>query len=304
MVAELSLQTSSSGLKRNFIHQCLRDSSDLPVFPMILKELEELLSNENVTSHQVADLINTDPVIAGRVLNLANSAYYASGRKNVTDMNLAVGRLGFRLIKTLVYSAVVPDLFRKFVRLDHKKFWKHSLTVAMLARYLIISDKNEKMTMEEAELAYMSGLMHDIGILVYIFIIQGYYTDELTKKLSDGRSLARIEDEAFGINHAELGARYVESKWHLDPSIVDIIRNHHNVDVLYRRKDRVNSAVYIANTICNLYHLPNGVHENIEKENSGYLKTLLDFGYKKDELNKLIEMAKENLASVEALFNN
>ena len=217
---DLIFSSQNKGLKRNFLVQKLKRTIDLPVLPDILNNLDRMLSNPDVTVQQISELINADPVIAGRVLNMANSAYYCAGRKIVSNIDLAVSRLGFKVIRALVYSAVLPDLFKEITELDHLQFWKHSMTVALLSRYLIESEDGYKI--EDADRAYLCGLMHDIGILVFYSILGDKYSELIQSNQEDGWGLHRIEEDEFVLNHADVGSLFVDLHWEVDPKIVDV----------------------------------------------------------------------------------
>jgi HD-like signal output (HDOD) protein len=113
------------------------------------------------------------------------------------------------MVLDMAYSLKLPGLFKKPKGFNQLHFWTHSLGVAYLTRSLAYM---VKIFQEEMEFAYLCGLMHDTGILVFDHLIPDEYSEFLGTIKSSDITLAENEAETFGITHAELGARLIE-KW-------------------------------------------------------------------------------------------
>ena len=116
-------------------------------------------------------------------------------------------RLGIKMFLDLTYTVLLPGVFRKPKNLNQFNFWTHSLGVVYLTRSLA---HIVKISYEEIEFAYICRLMHDVGILVFDHLIPDQYTELLESIKSTDRTLAKHEEETFGITHAELGKRFIE----------------------------------------------------------------------------------------------
>lgn len=177
---------------------------DIPAFPNVLARLNLILNDENADLDDVAKVVMLDPVLSGKVLSYANSSVF--GNVKVDSFSTAVARLGLDELKKIAYSLKVKDVFVKLDMVDIHSFWKHNLSVAelsqRLARYVNVSEAS-------ANLAYFSGLMHDIGIIVFFYIMPGAYLDFL-ENFDGTLPLEQAEMEAFGIDHAELGAFFLK----------------------------------------------------------------------------------------------
>jgi len=295
------LSYPSKWLRRSHVVRAIFTDADIPILPQIVLTLETLLDKQNTGSTEVATLLESEPVIAGRVLHLANSAYYGSGRKDVNSVSAAVSRLGIETIRGLVYSATLPELFHTSgFTFNHMQFWKHSLTVAFLSRDLVLQhDKNAR---ESSDKAYMSGLMHDLGILLFAKAMPDHY-ERITVEGPDlGVDLFYVEDEVLGIDHSELSAMYVERNWKMDPEIVQAIRLHHKSPSKHPRSHPFSMELYVANAICAVYGIGNGALKNIRHENLGLLATLADLGYDMEQLERMLKMALEGVESIEGML--
>lgn len=75
----------------------------LPSLPQISRKLEDRLQDDYATLHEIASIVASDSAIVTRVLQLANSAYFRRNAE-VTDVQSAISRLGFELIRSLVLT--------------------------------------------------------------------------------------------------------------------------------------------------------------------------------------------------------
>jgi HD-like signal output (HDOD) protein len=280
----------------------LRGVRDLPSLPDIIRQLHALLENPTASAGQVASLLEAEPVLAGKVLHLANSAFYGAGRKTLSDISLAVNRLGFESILGLVYSAVLPQLFGGSKGMDHLQFWRHSITVALLSReYLLHREENDMNTVEQA---YVAGLMHDIGILVFLRGLGDHYRRMVSEHFDTGMELATIEDEAYAITHAEVGANFIEHDWKLDRAVVRAVAHHHDSFEEVPRPDPVALAVHIANTVCTVYGISNGLLADARHQHMGMLMRLGVHGLEQEEMETMLEKAKNGMAAVDSMITN
>ena len=184
----------------------IEEKGDLPPLPDILINLENRVNDPDCDVLEISGIIETEPVLSGRLIQLSNSVLFGGGREKTEDLNDAVMRLGVKMVLDMAYSLKLPGLFHKPKGFNQLDFWTHSLGVAYLTRSLAyIVDISE----EEIEFAYLCGLMHDVGILVFDHLISEEYTEFLKKIKSSDLTLAENETQTFGITHAELGARFI-----------------------------------------------------------------------------------------------
>ncbi len=295
------LSYPSKWLRRSHVMRAIFSETELPVLPQIIRSLENLLSQPKAGSGDVAILLESDPVIAGRVVHLANSAYYGSGRNDVASVSRAVSRLGMQTVRSLVYAAALPELFHsKGFAFNHKAFWRHSLTVAFLTRDLVL--QKDKNAVDTADHGYLAGLMHDLGILLFAKAIPEQYDKITTKSPDIGRDLFFVEEQMLGIDHSEVGANFIERNWKIDPEIVQGVRLHHNHPKEHPASHPYSEQVFVANAVCSVYGITNGALKSIRNENLGLLTTLAELGWDFEQLERLITMANENVADVEALL--
>jgi len=99
---------------------------DLPSFPEAAARLQHVLSDESVNSERVARVVSSDAGLAARILTMANSTLLSRGGPPVTDLKVAITRIGYEHIRTaaLAYATAqlqrAPDL--KHIRPYLEKF--------------------------------------------------------------------------------------------------------------------------------------------------------------------------------------
>ncbi|WP_114972120.1 HDOD domain-containing protein [Rhodoferax ferrireducens] len=193
----------------------------LPSMPQILLKLIELCQADEAGMAELAKLIANDAGMTTKVLTVANSAAYHRGGRKV-GLVQALSVLGADMIKTLVISECVFQTFNGFPHsgsTDLRRFWKHSLTTAVMAREIA-----KKTGYPQAEEAYLAGLLHDVGRLALLAAAPNEYGVYFLAQ--DNENLCAVELRTLQISHADAGAWLIE-RWNLDSFMADSILYHH-----------------------------------------------------------------------------
>ncbi len=242
-------------MRDQIIHE-LSLKADLPPLPDILIRLDQLINDPNVSINAIADLLSTEPALSGKVIQLANSAYYGGGRIDVENLRGAVLRLGLAEIRKMVYAIKLGSMFWDQGIVDQRKFWRHNLGVALLTQKLAARGNAQ---IADREAAYVAGLMHDVGIMVFGYIIPEVYSAFLAKAAEIDKPLHVQEKETFGIDHSELGALYIQRWWKIEQAVELAVAQHH---FPIHRDDEfrlIGQLVNVANAICNNQGYENGI---------------------------------------------
>jgi putative nucleotidyltransferase with HDIG domain len=136
------------------------DQLVLPPFPVVASKCLNLLRLPDFDLPEAALIIETDPILAARLLRLANSAAMG-GRGTMTTIIAAVTRLGAQKLRAFLVEASAARLFesndRRIVEAS-RGLWAHSVAVAAVSRDLMSIRGGG-----DPEMAYLGGLLHDIG---------------------------------------------------------------------------------------------------------------------------------------------
>ena len=196
-------------------------STRLPVMPQILLKLVEICQNDDTGMSTLAGLIARDPGLTGKVLSVANSSAYHRGSRPA-GLEAALATLGTNMIRTLVINESVMQVFNHLTHAngtDLRAFWKHSLTVATLARE--IATRSGYTSPDEA---YLAGLLHDVGRLALLATATKEYAF-IFFALDDDK-LGDMEKSLLNVTHTEAGA-ILADRWNLDSFLADSLLYHH-----------------------------------------------------------------------------
>ena len=246
-----------------------------------------LIQDDDFTVSELGRCIEKDPALAMRVLASVNSAKYGVDRR-VSSIQQAVAMLGRRKLRTIVLTFSVIDRLTKGIEARvYTDYWKRSLTTALVANSLA------RLKRIDADDAYTTGLLADVGILLLAQFESDQYLDIFDQN-PHGPQLIEAEQKAFGFDHAELGARLLET-WQFPQDMAMAVGAHHDRDesesqdlaCLVRSGNLMPGAIWIADSdsfhaaydhfvdnfgfnIDSFIILATDVNEMVEEEANGY----------------------------------
>ena len=180
----------------------------LPVVPRVFLQLVNQLKDDRVSIQELADLVEQDPIMASRTLQLANSPYYGNGRA-LDSIREAAMVLGTEGIRRIVLTVGLSSAFVKVPGVALRQFWLDAAITASTARTLACLSST---TAELDEAAYLAGLLHATGhlILCASFPARARALFEHNTHLR-GMDRARVEQAAFGLVHPQVGATWAQT---------------------------------------------------------------------------------------------
>ena len=201
----------------------IETSKNLPTLPHILVKLIKACQDENGSIQDIAKIIRADASMSAKILKLANSSYFRSTEK-IAQIDHALIRMGREAVKNLAISSAVHQVFSKSDIVsngfDLKRFWRHSLTSAVLARMIA-----EKTGYNLPEQAFLAGMIHDIGRLILVTNFPDEYKAVLDGSENSTESIIDREIK-MGAPHTEIGA-WLLGRWNFDSMTIDAVRYHH-----------------------------------------------------------------------------
>lgn len=181
----------------------------LPVFPEISQRVLQLTRDPNSSMTDLADCISKDPVLAMKVLRMANSALYG-GLQEVKDLKTACARLGMKSVANAVQAIASGNLYatqHPAFREHMRDLWRHAVATAHCA--------NEIATMlaePRSDMLFVAGLIHEVGRVLVLDIVGKQYRGVLAT-LHDAPALL---DDLFA-SYSSLVGLHVVQKWGLPP---------------------------------------------------------------------------------------
>lgn len=283
---------------RDLILEKLKIEGYLPPLPDVLIALQRMMNDPDCDVDDVQRLIASDPVLSPRVISLANSAFYGGGRDLAEDIEQAVVRLGVEAVLELCYTAELPGCMKVPQTFGKTRYWKHGLAVAILSRELggkIFSDK------EVLDSCYLAGLVHDIGLLVYDYLVPEQFNQFLitTDLHNSDQPLETLETNFFGINHSELGAAYLQEWWTVSPVVVEALKDHGGLGLEKDQTPTMNRLISTANRIANKYDLGHPFETGHQATDESYLEAL---NMSRKEMDELVDWAQIGILAAESVL--
>ncbi|MBS1827901.1 MAG: HDOD domain-containing protein [Acidobacteria bacterium] len=197
----------------------------LPPFPAVALQALKALSNDAATAPQIERLISTDAVFASSTLHCANSALFALP-KRVLTLRHAIVVLGRDRLRCIVLTSALRSFASApLASKQFKDWWRHSLATAVLSEALA------KASRSNCSGAYIAGLLHDVGRLGLIVRLTREqwrsFVGMAEAPRRAGMSIVEMEQEIFGLDHCELGAR-MTAEWGLPEELTFAARYHHD----------------------------------------------------------------------------
>jgi putative nucleotidyltransferase with HDIG domain len=233
----VEVQSSTVTAGRNGLRERLVEcDAAIPMLPDFAIRVIDMVSDPDVSVRKLSDIVSKDPVLASRLLGLANSAYFAS-MQEISTVQEAIVRMGTGAVRNLVVTVCFYSRMhdRNVYGTRGRPLLEHGIGTAYMARLIA---EHARADVDEA---FMYGLLHDIGKLVILKVVHDSYRQS-------GLVVTPEElDEVMRELHPTVGARVLR-RWHLPSMLDEPIVCHH--DWQAATVDRRKAAItYFANRL-------------------------------------------------------
>lgn len=223
--AGTALRTNGAhdALAFSFVQALARELSkgqvELPSFPNVATQVQRVLADEDVTPLRVVKVVGADPVLAGRIVQCANSVVFNPGGMPILELRSAIARVGLDFVRTLTISFAVMQLKRaeslRGIEKQLDALWLRSVRTSTMA-YVIA----RRLTRLNADTALLSGLLHGIGRL-YILTRAAEHPH-----LFDQPGAYEEIERGW---HANIAKALLES-WRISDEIIQAVGEHEQMD--------------------------------------------------------------------------
>ncbi len=232
------------------VSRAIEGISHIATLPATTLRIIELVGDTTSTAQDLHNVISNDPALCSRILKVVNSAFYGLPRQ-IGSINRAIVLLGLNAVKNIAIAASLTKLFRGgelCPGFSARDLWIHC--VATAAGSKLICDELKLGLSDEA---FLSGLIHDIGIMVEVQAMRPELTqvfEEMTFD-SDGApqcDMREVEQRVLGADHTAFGAGLCET-WKFPKSFSYVTRHHHNPNELPEGHRMLTSIVHVADRL-------------------------------------------------------
>jgi len=187
----------------------------LPSLPEIALYINAALNDQTLNTKKLAQIIQMDPIIAARIVQVANSALYISNGKSETIQS-AIARIGLENIRNIVMGVVLRDLFMPDTEIAVYKmtqFYEHSIRIGVICYELA-----KRIPGFKPDRAFLFGLLHDIGVIP-ILVVADSHTRLAHKESNIDAVLNQLK--------SHIGAMILQ-QWQFDEELVESAKQAYN----------------------------------------------------------------------------
>jgi HD-like signal output (HDOD) protein len=200
-------------VKEELQKQLLQDYRDgrlaLPSMPEVAWRIRDAVGREDRSLGEVARLVQLDPALAARLVQIANSPRYRTAHP-VKDCLGAVTRLGIEATRNLATSLALRNVYQgdnAAVRRYLREAWLESCRVGAVCQVLASVTPGLK-----PDRALLAGLVHNIGVLPAL-----QYFERFPELMDDSGRL----DEVVAWVRGHLGGLLLRH-WRFDPALAAV----------------------------------------------------------------------------------
>ena len=147
---------------RQIASEATRGELSFPTNVNTSLQIQSALDDPDCHLERAVKLVSAEPLLAARMVAIANSVAYNPGGREITNVNAAVARLGFRPLRSLVAAQIMRQFASMLsdpgLRIKAAQLWEHSAQTAAIAHVLA-----KRITGEDPETAFFTGIVHDVG---------------------------------------------------------------------------------------------------------------------------------------------
>lgn len=191
----------------------------LPSLPRAVALLMSELAQPEPSLRRLTQIFGTDPALAARLLEKANSPAFQAERQ-ICGVPEALALLGVRELRLLVGSAPLGTTSRSVPGVNMQQFWRYSLHTAKLARSLAGSVRQNSLA------AYTAGLLHGLGeLLIHLGHPEQLGSIDTLVGIFDPRRPG-LEQRLLGYGFGAVSAAMAR-RWQLPQVVVDALQYQH-----------------------------------------------------------------------------
>jgi len=218
---------------------------ELPSYPVIALRAQRVLTDPNVGLEPVIKIIGSEPMLAAKIIMMANSVALNRSGKQVADLRTAITRLGFDSLRTAAVGFALSQLrhaaaYRNIAE-PMKKLCETSVEVAAIS--CVVARKCKHGSPDSAMLA---GLISGVGKLYLLTRSEqfpGLFSDPWTRQ------------ELFNNWHAQV-ARSILKKWNFAQELIDAIAEAGRASLDSRSRTTMADVLACSQQILELQEFP------------------------------------------------
>ncbi len=212
-------------LRSEKLSDVLLKFNNLPPSKKFNERFHSFLNKKESSLNELVEEVRQNPVLIAKVLQIANSVYYAS-YKHISSIRDAIIFIGTSYVQILalaidMYQNLMKDLPDE-VQKQVEIFWDNALKRALFAKEV----SAHWSTPVDSQTVYVASMLQDIGLLVRICSDFEKYEKMLSIQKSEKIKLSEADKKIFPISHEQISAELLRL-WNYPEEIIDAVVSHH-----------------------------------------------------------------------------
>ncbi len=276
------------------IRAFIEKKDDIPPLPQVALQALNMVMNNEVNIEKLAELIESDPALSVKILNLVNRA--SIGFSEIRSISHAIALVGLNLVRYALLGVIIEGVTKKEDKnlfKFQKNLWSHSLVCAISSSFV-----SEKTYPELKTKAFICALLHDIGKIGFILFSPWDYSEFLNESGYFYESFLK-EEEKFEVNHCIVG-KWISDKWNLPEEIKETILYHHHSISIIPNLTKFPEILYIiklGNILSHMFLL------DFSSNTEEYFDVLEKLKLKEEDVKEILQRIKDGYEEKAKLFN-
>lgn len=254
-------QESLSAETMRFVQQLSADVAgaaiELPSYPEVALRVQRVLSDAGASAERVVKVVSAEPVLASRIIAVANSAALNRGGKAISDLRTASVRVGFDTLRTVAIGFAVAQLRKaaafRSIEKPMNLLWQESVGIAAMSHVL-----SRRLQRFVPDVAMLAGLVCGVGklyILTRATRFPGLFSDP-----AGYQSVVRQW-------HPQV-ARSILENWELSPEIIEAVGDIEEAALDDRGAVRLSDLLAAAQLLDNVRGTPDVLDAALSQNNA------------------------------------
>lgn len=210
----------------------------LPSVSRTFRELLVLLDQPTTSIAEVAALLESDPAMSAKTLQLVNSAFFSLPRR-VASVRQAVVYLGLEAVRSVALAASAFAVLENVPESLVQHVCRRGMLAGSIARFVDPKGGDD---------AFTAAMLQDIGQLVLASCLPAESARIRARSVRENLAIEEVEMDALGLTHAQVGAHLL-ALWGLPSSIVEGVAFSHTPEVHAGRSFDIPAVTHVAGCI-------------------------------------------------------
>jgi serine/threonine protein kinase len=225
---------SSLRLSRKQVEDAMKNRLEPLQVCLLINTIRDLCKPRAEEPAPLAEVMDKVPGYEAAVRLLVNFMINPKGEDDSAAARMspvdALETLGLERARSLAITFFALNYEKpKSPTFDWTPLWRHQISVGVVMDFLY-----DALDLKRSGLEYAVGTFHDIGKMILAELFPFACFTAMNRSMQESLPLVSCETEMFGINHAEIGAKWLKDN-EFSQSLVDAIAQHETPARISRR---------------------------------------------------------------------